>query len=252
MTVGEILNAIDSIAPFAGQEAWDNSGLVVGDFNQKVNTVIVALDLTSEVLDHAKNMAAQVIITHHPPIFEPTKTFTADMLAFKAAAQGVSVIAAHTNFDGASDGVSDTLAKSLGLKRIKAVNVPGETSSILREGRTSFETADEFARYIAKKLGGGVRFCDGGKKIKKVAVSGGSGKSFVDFVISAGYDAFVTGEVSYNNFLDAKEKGLSIFAAGHFETEFPAMNILTEQLKIACPTLKIVLCGQQSPIMTVV
>ncbi|HPP68313.1 MAG TPA: Nif3-like dinuclear metal center hexameric protein, partial [Clostridiales bacterium] len=63
MTVGEILNAIDSIAPFAGQEAWDNSGLVVGDFNQKVNTVIVALDLTSEVLDHAKNMAAQVIIT---------------------------------------------------------------------------------------------------------------------------------------------------------------------------------------------
>ena len=83
---------------------------MVGDFNQKVNTVIVALDLTSEVLDHAKNMAAQVIITH-PPIFEPTKTFTADMLAFSGGSRRQRN-GAYT-FDGASDGVSDTLAKTL-------------------------------------------------------------------------------------------------------------------------------------------
>ncbi|MGI6773091.1 MAG: Nif3-like dinuclear metal center hexameric protein [Clostridiales bacterium] len=252
MTVGEIINAINAIAPFSNQESWDNSGLVVGDIKQTVNSVIVALDLTEDILTQAENSASQAIITHHPPIFEPAKTFTADTLAYKAAVQGVSIIAAHTNFDAAAGGVSDTLAKTLGLKRIKSVPLPGETIAILREGRVNFETADEFARFIAKKLGGAVRFCDGGKAIKRVAVSGGSGKSFVNYVIEEGYDAFVTGEVSYDNFLEAKQKGLSIFCAGHFETENPAMTVLADLLKTNCPSLKITLGEQDTPITTVV
>ena len=73
MTVGEIINAINAIAPFSNQESWDNSGLVVGDIKQTVNSVIVALDLTEDILTQAENSASQAIITHHPPILSPQR-----------------------------------------------------------------------------------------------------------------------------------------------------------------------------------
>ena len=123
VTVGEIYSYIDSIAPFDTQMDFDNSGLLVGSKNDKVDKVLLALDITNEVVEEANNLNANLIISHHPIIFKPIKSLSSDSIPYKLAKYGISAICAHTNLDMSNQGVNKCLADALGLKDTKPLTI---------------------------------------------------------------------------------------------------------------------------------
>lgn len=233
MTVHEILEYIDSRAPFATAEEWDNPGLLVGSGTQPVSRVLVALDATDGALKTAKAVGAELILTHHPVIFTPLRRLTGDSLPYRLAAEGIALIAAHTNLDKAAGGVNDTLAQQLGL-----TDVTVAADGITRIGVLP-ETEDPtaFARRVATALDAPVRL-GGRRPVRTVAVCGGSGGDFIPTLIGQA-DAFVTGEVKHHQWLEAAED-LTLVEAGHYATEVPVVDTLCEWLQEAFPALTVV------------
>ena len=226
MKVNDVLCFIDSTAPFSTAEKWDNSGLLVGDKNADVTRALVCLDVTKREIDYAVSVGAELIVSHHPVIFRPLSAVCANSVVYSAVKNGISIISAHTNLDKAAGGVNDALCEALFDEFSKEdISVAeGFLNTALLPAEMS---AGELAEHIRSRLGGAVSYCDADKPVKKVALCSGSGADFIDDALMLGCDAFITGEASYHKFLDAKASGISLFAAGHFETEIPVVNKLT-------------------------
>lgn len=118
-TAKDIYRAIDGFAPFDTAEPWDNSGLLLGNMDAPVGGVLVALDATVPVADEARALGANLIVTHHPVIFDPVRRVDSDSALWRLIASGISVISAHTNLDMAPGGVNDALAQRLGLTDVR-------------------------------------------------------------------------------------------------------------------------------------
>lgn len=247
-TVNTVSDYINTIAPYETKCDWDNCGILVGDKNREIHKIGFTLDLTSETLKEAVRKGVQLVVTHHPVIFHAQKSFTSDSLAFGAVKSGIDVISAHTCLDCADGGVNDVLCEVLGLDEIEKVKSDETVEPMARIGKTDTVSPKELALFVSRKLDTTVRLVDGGKKIEKVAVCGGAGMCFLDDVISQGADAFVTGEIKHNEMLEAKEKGITVIAAGHFETEYPAMNALKQKVQEHFTDTECVLIKQRNPV----
>ncbi len=225
----DFYNFIDSIAPFATQESWDNSGFLVGDGEKEVKKVLLALDATEDVLNEADEIGADLIITHHPVIFGALKEFHPKNIAFLAAEKGIAIISAHTCLDIADGGVNDCLAAALGLKNVVKVD---DGEGLMRMGELEEElSCEEFIKYVAEKLDvGGIKYTPADKKIKKAAVCGGSGGDLYPFAVKAGADAFVTANIKHNQWIEMRREGLCVLDAGHFCTENTVIEPLAEKL----------------------
>ena len=123
MLIKELISGINTLAPFALQEDYDNAGLLVGSMDAEVVKGLVAVDITSEVLQEAVNKSCNVVISHHPLIFGGLKnvtdsTETGKMVAF-AIKNELNIIALHTNLDNVAHGVNAILGQKLGLKNCR-------------------------------------------------------------------------------------------------------------------------------------
>ncbi len=246
--VKDISDYIDKISPYSTKCDWDNCGILVGDDEKEVNKIAFALDLTVETLTSAANFGADLIITHHPIIFKPLNSFIKGSLAYELAILGMSAISAHTCFDCADGGVNDVLCEILGIT--DAVGVPSDDCKVpmARIGKVSSVSADEFAHSVAEKLGALCRVSLSDKTIGRVAVCGGSGMDFFDQAVLMGADAFVTGDASHHHFLEASHRGITLIAAGHFETEAPAMIRLMDMVSNEFKELECFVVNQTNPV----
>ena len=229
-TVKKVFDFINSIAPFEKQCEWDNSGLIIGDPLQEISKVGVVLDITADAIRYTAENGIDLIISHHPVIFRAIKSVTADDPAYMLIKNNISAICAHTSLDIAKGGVNDALADALGFENAVPLSDSGETEMI-RICETAEMSADELSKLISKKLSTCVSVADGNKSIKKVALCGGAGGDFLFDVAASGCDAFITGEAKHHEFLAAKELGLTLIAAGHFETENPVVAVLAEKIR---------------------
>ena len=248
ITVKNISDYIDFIAPYNTKCQWDNCGVLVGDKDKEVRKIGFTLDLTSEVLADAKENNVDLIITHHPIIFRPVKNFLKGNLAYDLAVSGISAVSAHTNFDCAMGGVNDVLCELLGITNSKGV--PDEECPIpmARIGDIKPMNSSDFAKKVADVLGTVCRVADGENIIKKVAVCGGSGADDLIFTAAEmGADAVVTGEIKHHIFLAAKEIGITAIMAGHFETENPAVSALMKYIKNEFEDVECILLKQSNP-----
>lgn len=229
-TVKNIYEFIDSIAPFEKQCEWDNSGLLVGNPSREISKIGVVLDITSDAIKYAAERGIELIVSHHPVIFRPVRTFLEGDIPFALAANGISAICAHTSLDCANGGVNDALADILGFKNPVPLSDSGETAMIRKVVIDETE-ADALAMLVADRLSTGVQVADCGKTIDTVALCGGAGGDFIHAVAESGCDAFITGEAKHHEFLAAYELGITLVAAGHFETENPVVAVLAEKIK---------------------
>lgn len=243
-TATEIERKLYDWAPKELAYEWDNVGLLVGDGAQEVRRVLVSLDITQAVADEAVRLGAQLIVAHHPVMnctWHPVQTLREDdaqgKLLRTLVRENISAICMHTNLDIADGGVNDKLAEKLGVEVISAL---GE-DKIGRIGTLSCELPLEvFLQNVVKSLGSnGVRYIDGGKSVKKVAVGGGACREYIPTAIALGCDTFVTSDLKYNDFLDTE--GLNLIDAGHFPTENVVVPALAEYLKAVFPTLEIII-----------
>lgn len=249
MKVRDIYNFIDSQVAFAESEPWDNSGLLVGDEDAEVKKIAVVLDVTISVMEQAIAQGIDLIVSHHPLIFRPKKNFLADSIEYQLAINGISVISAHTCFDSAVGGVNDILCEKLGIENVSVIETDETVRPLLRCGFVEETTGEDFAEMINEILGGKVFLADSGNVIKTVAVCTGSGGDFIGEVIRCGIDAYITGEASYHMMLDAKESGLTVITAGHYETEKPAMEEMKNRISEKFCDIEIVEIIENSPLV---
>ncbi len=233
MTAREIYKFINSFAPFNTALEFDNPGLLVGDPDKEITTVLISLDCTIAAIEKAKQIGAELILTHHPVIYEPLKEVVAGTPVFECAKNGITVISAHTNLDFCDGGVCDTLCSKAGLKSVTA------TDDGLRIGTVPPCTIQSFAEDVGNALNCNPRFVKGEKLVEKVAVCSGSGSSFLEQAVALGCDTLLTGDVKYSAFIAASNLGVNLIDAGHFETEQIILPVLKEKLKQEFPALEI-------------
>ena len=246
-TVADVLNYIETLAPNDMKESWDNVGLLCGRKEREVRKILVALDPFRSVIDEAIAEKADLIVTHHPLIFrDPLMAVNEDSETGRCVLtlieHGIAAINAHTNLDLAPGGINDVLAAALGLRDVEIINpIAGEVPyGLLRCGTVSEQPLDAFLAAVKTNLKcDGLRYVNGSKPVRKVAVGGGSCADGMFEAAAAGCDTFVTADVKYNQFRTAFDLGLNLIDAGHFHTENPTMPVLAKKLQAAFPETEV-------------
>lgn len=269
MTIEELLGILDELAPRTEQLGWDNSGLLIGHRDREVRKIYLAVDATEEVIRHAREFGADVLLTHHPLIFTKlSRVSDEDFVGrrvLELAEAGIALIAMHTNFD--IHGMREAIDTKLGLHATGMVGDeagPGDAltgstgacdASVGSAGACGVEVLDDedrigsiaelrkavrlddYAKFVRDAFGlEGVRvFGDGTTSIRRVAVCGGSGKSEIETAIRKGADLLVTGDIDHHSGLDALEQGLCIIDAGHYGLEHVFMDYMRAYLKENAP-----------------
>ncbi len=241
-SIRELLQVLDSFAPVALAEKWDNVGLLVGSPDNSVGSILIGLDPTTSLVDEAIAISADTIITHHPVIFKPLSAIDtsdpAGRLLQKALRHDINIIGAHTNLDSAVDGVNDVLGDALGLaNRVPLVPAEDGEESATGLGRIGsyaspisrkeflkrlFALLDVQSLNIAGKLP---------EKISTVAVCGGSGSDFAPLAHTRGADVYLSAEIKHSTAIWAREAGFVVIDGGHYATEKPATFYLARKLK---------------------
>ncbi|MCE5219491.1 Nif3-like dinuclear metal center hexameric protein [bacterium] len=247
MLISDITALLDRVAPPATAESWDNPGLQIGSLQEDTTACLLALDVNVDTVREAKQCSAGLILCHHPLVFgglhriDEATPVGRTLLA--AARARITVYAAHTNLDLSGQvGTAVALAEQLGLVPLRIT--PTAEGEDLADGEvappqytlysdTPPMPLDALARYTEAKLATQVALVgDGQQQVRRVAVLPGSGGGLVAQACGKA-DAVITGEIKYHEALEARELGLGVIAAGHYETERPVLNLLSRYLKEA-------------------
>ena len=241
-TVADILNFIEILAPRSMKMEWDNVGLNCGRMDRPVTKILVALDPFTHVCHEAKEIGADLLVTHHALIWKPgfiTDQNNQGRNTLFLIENGIAHINAHTNLDQAPGGVNDVLAEKLGLHNVEIIN-PADGYGLLRCGDVEEQPLEAFLATVKEKLGcDGLRYVSSGKSVRKVAVGGGSCAGAMMEAKAAGCDTLVTADIKYNQFWDAHDIGMNLIDAGHFHTENPVVAVLAKKIAAAFPEIRV-------------
>ena len=223
----EVINEIEKFAPLNIQEHYDNCGIQVGSSSIEVTGILITLDVTEAVVDEAIRLGCNFILSHHPLIFKGIKKITGDdyiqNCLIKAIKNDLLIYAAHTNFDKVHNGVSALLANKIGL-------INGEILKTEADGSYGLgyigelpqeENAKDFLLRIKEVVGiATIRHSEfpTSKKVKKIALCGGSGAEFMADAIEKNADVYLTADIKYHQFFEVKND-LILADIGHFESE---------------------------------
>ena len=236
----DVYTALCRVAPLDLQMDFDNAGFLIGHRKAEVHCVLLALDITEDVIDEAVEMGAELIVSHHPIIFHKLSAVTdvgSDTRVLHLIEQGIGAICMHTNLDIAEGGVNDVLIRLLGAD----CEEPLDTDGCGRVGELSQEMPlREFLSHCKSKLhANGLRYYDAGKPVKRLAVMGGAGADSLTSAWEKGCDTYVTADIKYHQFQEAASMGINLIDADHFSTENPVIPVLAEYLKREFPDLDV-------------
>lgn len=225
MKASEIARQIEEVCPLHYQESYDNCGFQVGDPNSDVTGILISLDVTEEVIDEAIQKGCNMIISHHPLIFGGLKKITpsnyVSRCVIKAIENHITIYAGHTNVDKYPKGVSYKLAEKLGLTDVDFLCEEDGyglgSIGLLKEEKDPVQFLNEIKEMLNV---GCIRHTNlpEGKKIKKVALCGGSGHEFLPIAIQKNADIYLTADIKYHQFFDADNR-IILADLGHFESE---------------------------------
>lgn len=245
MKIGEIISALERFAPLPLQDDFDNSGLQVGTTQAEVSGALLCLDVTLDVVREAANLGCNLIVSHHPLLFHPLKKVVdsdfSGAIVMEAVKNGITLYASHTNLDNAFKGVNMRIAQTLGLTACKPLQDNGDGNGAGLVGELQDAVDEQVMLTLIKHKFNTPCIRHNApldKKIKRVAVCGGSGSFLIDKALSIEADAFLTGEISYHRFFGYDGR-IKLIEAGHFETEQYTVQLLHDILKSACPDLRV-------------
>ena len=222
MNKTDLITIIENFAPLELQEKWDCSGWLVQTKNNDVNKALIALTVTEYVYNQAVESHCDIIISHHPLFFVPTKY------------KEIDIYCAHTNMDKTLGGTTDTLVKELGLNAYPA----GEFLRICNDKLLIKDLKDRI-----KKISPKARIVNNKnvKEVSKIAFCAGSGMDLYDEVKANGCDCFITGDLKYHS---AVESDIVLFDIGHFESEILIKKIFRDLIK---DKINCILANETSP-----
>lgn len=256
MRLKKILEWLEELSPVTYAEEWDNVGLLVGDDEQEIKRIVIALDASDSVIKQAVELQADLVLTHHPMIFKPVKQINNHSMIGRRilalAANRIAYYAMHTNFD-IKGGMAELAAEKLELTE----TVPLDVTTVLDGrpegiGRTGWLKEAVEVRLLAEKvkeqfgLENVMVYGDIAKKVRKVAICPGSGKSEIENALKQKADILITGDIGHHEGIDAVDMGLVIMDATHYGLEHIFIEFMAgylrekmkeageEQLQITC------------------
>lgn len=223
----EICDHLEQFAPLNLQESYDNAGLILGDEDQEIISILLTLDSLESIVDEAIEKNCQLILAHHPIIFGGLKQIRnshyVEKTVRKAIKNDIAIYAAHTNLDNIRKGVNKKISDKLELKNpqiLKPKSLDAEIGSGMIAELGNEMNEGEFMRYVIDKMElHGLRHTNSlNKAIKKVALCGGAGSFLIRDAIASGADAFISSDIKYHEFFEANNQIL-ILDIGHYESE---------------------------------
>lgn len=255
MLCKEIIQAIEAVYPKRYAMDWDNVGLLVGRTDKEVSNVYIALDLTEQVIENAIEAKADMIITHHPLIFSPLRTITNEHFIGNRVVtllqHDISYYAMHTNYDILR--MADLAAERFGLQDVQTLEVvfdEEEEKGIGSVGTYCRElTLEECCNIVKEKfqLDTVKVFGDLKQKIRRIAISPGSGKSVIGVSIRKGADVLITGDIDHHEGIDAVAQKIAVIDAGHYGLEHIFIEDMEQFLTKTCPGIKVQAMSIQQP-----
>lgn len=243
VTVGQVLNFLNTIAPMNTAESYDNVGLLTGDASAAVTGIAACLDITDEIINEAAAKNANLIVSHHPVIFHPLKRVIKGTPVYSLVMNDISAIAIHTNFDMCEAGVNDALVELLGWESsgvLEQVHPNGLGIGAVVDLPLGF-TAKALAEHCKKSLDlESVKYCEGEEHaITRVAVCSGSGGDLLQTAKSLGCQALLTGDVKHSVWIEAHNSGMALIDAGHYGTEKCASHRIAALVSRAFPEIPV-------------
>ena len=229
MTVKEILDYLSELAPLETADSYDNVGLLVGDETAEVTGVCCCVDITREVIHEACEKGANLIISHHPVIFEGLKCIPTWNPVVELIRNDIATIAMHTNFDIAPNGVNATL---VGMLEFESGGSFENGYGAICDMTDDF-TAKSLAGHCKEKLGlQCVKYSAHAeqKLLRRVAVccGGGIDREIMRLARGNSVDAIISGDIKHNFWIEAENCGIALIDAGHFGTEKAAAGVLAK------------------------
>lgn len=255
MQCREIIEHLEQLSPTSFAEDWDNVGLLAGRYEREVHRIFVALDATDEIVDEAVRREADMLLTHHPLIFHGIKKVSDDDFIGRRIVRllryDISYYAMHTNFDVM--GMADAAADEMKLEHRDVLDVTFE-DDIAREGIGRIGelpekmTLFECAQYVKKcfHISNVRMYGDPKRKIRRMAICPGSGKSVLKTSIERGVDVLITGDIDHHDGIDAVAQGLCIIDASHYGLEKIFIPYMRDYLHREMPGLE-VMCAEFRP-----
>ncbi len=238
MRAKDIAKYIEEYAPLNLQESYDNAGFTVGDPEREVRGVLLAVDVTSEVIEEALGLGVDMIITHHPLIFNPIKRLNSSNYVERCVEQAIKndiiLYAAHTNLDSTVGGMSWRLGEILGVENMQVL-LPTTSGAdigygVVGELAREWDTV-EYMSWVGKMLDcKAIRHSDMvSERCRRVAICTGSGGSMMSAARESGADVYITSDLRYNDFM-TPSGGFTVVDVGHYESEYCAIHILFDIL----------------------
>lgn len=249
MKIKEIISEIERIAPLDTALSYDNPGLLVGDAEKECTGVLLTVDATYGALKEAEKYGCNLVLSHHPIIFTPRKSFLkkdykCDVIA-SAYVSGTAIYAAHTNIDAYKDNMAVRTLKAIGAKNVTTLfeNGFGAQGDV---DEKFFEIKEKVSRLL--KDGTVFTVGDENKTIRRVAMINGAGGDDECFCRAREVaDLYISGEFKHHILLEAKETGYALMSVGHYASEMCFNDILDDILKCHFDTLKTVKYYEGNP-----
>ena len=239
MYIKEIISLIEDYAPLKLQASFDNSGLLCGDPERELTSILLCIDVTEEVVKEAIDKGHNLIISHHPLIFSGLKHITpatyVERCVIDAIKHDITIYAAHTNMDVVANGVSGRMADKLDLYHRQVLQPEGDPMAgngfgIIGKLQQPVESM-AFLQQVKE-----IFRCDRLRhttphtpSIQRVAVCGGAGASFFKQALAGQADIYISGDFKYHDFF-LTENRIMIADIGHYESEQFTKEIFYEIL----------------------
>ena len=237
MTIKNVSDYLEEIAPLNQAEDFDNVGLLIGNETTKVKGILVTLDTLEETVDEAIKKNCNLIVSFHPIIFSGLKKINGnsyvEKVVMKAIQNNIAIYATHTALDNSKVGVSAKMCEVLGLSNY-SILLPKDDGAIgmgMIGNLPKPMQEEDFLKFTKKTFKtNGIRYSNKtGKLVKKVAVLGGSGSFAITDAIHKKADVYISADFKYHDFFKAEDKILLI-DVGHYESEQFTKNLLVDYL----------------------
>lgn len=253
MRCDEIIRILEKKAPVEYAMDWDHVGLLVGRRNKEVCRLLLAVDVTNDVIRQAIDQKADMIVSHHPMIFGRVDRVNDETVLGRKildlVEHGICCYAMHTNFDTIG-GMAKEAAKLLGIQNLEVLEETKDGEGIGQIGQLQHtQTIGELAAVVKKKfdLKNVIIYGDTDKKVDKVAICPGSGRSVIDIAAQKEADCLITGDIGHHEGLDSCELGVTVIDASHYGLEQIFMYIMRDYIKGYNPDMEIMIADAGVP-----
>lgn len=238
LKISDVVKIIEDFAPLDLQMEYDNCGLLYGDLDWVLKGVLVTLDTTPEVIKEAIKVSANMIIEHHPSIFNAIKKIDLSYPKHKAITMAIkndiAIYSAHTTVDFTKGGLNDYVMQLLGCSTYE---LAFGNACDMRVGKLPSKVSlAELVDIVSKKFDDSNVTYVGNKEqiIETIAVINGGGGSNEETILEAkkaGADVFISGDFKYNVLRLAKDINYPTISLGHYTSELPFIKLITNILQ---------------------